>query len=266
MACWWPATRAARRLRTLRKLLPRLTANAAAVRMVRLDATQAASVPAEALTEFWWTRPCSGTGTLGRNPEIKWRLTPQDLDRLPRDSGRESLQTRCLCWRPEAGWFTRPARWSPKENEKVVESVLAESSGCRLLSRQDFRRIAETRSLIDSRVTSTRARPPRDGWLLRRGHHSMSGLSVHLRSANIPQRPRFRHKEPQWISKAKTIAVLVRTSIRSWKSGTRCCDSAKMTRQRGRGSLTRGRPISAERISGRAEKPCRRCAEVERCR
>jgi len=28
--------------------------------------------------------PCSGTGTLGRNPEIKWRLTPADLDDLPR--------------------------------------------------------------------------------------------------------------------------------------------------------------------------------------
>jgi len=26
--------------------------------------------------------PCSGTGTLGRNPEIKWRLTPADLDDL----------------------------------------------------------------------------------------------------------------------------------------------------------------------------------------
>jgi 16S rRNA (cytosine967-C5)-methyltransferase len=26
--------------------------------------------------------PCSGTGTLGRNPEIKWRLQPADLDDL----------------------------------------------------------------------------------------------------------------------------------------------------------------------------------------
>ena len=25
--------------------------------------------------------PCSGTGTLGRNPEIKWRLKPDDLQR-----------------------------------------------------------------------------------------------------------------------------------------------------------------------------------------
>jgi 16S rRNA (cytosine967-C5)-methyltransferase len=28
--------------------------------------------------------PCSGTGTLGRNPEIKWRLTPNDLIDLQR--------------------------------------------------------------------------------------------------------------------------------------------------------------------------------------
>jgi 16S rRNA (cytosine967-C5)-methyltransferase len=28
--------------------------------------------------------PCSGTGTLGRNPEIKWRLTPADLEDLQR--------------------------------------------------------------------------------------------------------------------------------------------------------------------------------------
>jgi 16S rRNA (cytosine967-C5)-methyltransferase len=26
--------------------------------------------------------PCSGTGTLARNPEIKWRLTPEDLTDL----------------------------------------------------------------------------------------------------------------------------------------------------------------------------------------
>jgi 16S rRNA (cytosine967-C5)-methyltransferase len=28
--------------------------------------------------------PCSGTGTLSRNPEIKWRLTPGDLEGLHR--------------------------------------------------------------------------------------------------------------------------------------------------------------------------------------
>ena len=28
--------------------------------------------------------PCSGTGTLARNPEIKWRLTPEDLADLAR--------------------------------------------------------------------------------------------------------------------------------------------------------------------------------------
>ncbi len=28
--------------------------------------------------------PCSGTGTLGRNPEIRWRLRPDDLEELHR--------------------------------------------------------------------------------------------------------------------------------------------------------------------------------------
>jgi 16S rRNA (cytosine967-C5)-methyltransferase len=28
--------------------------------------------------------PCSGTGTLRRNPDIKWKLTPEDFDRLQR--------------------------------------------------------------------------------------------------------------------------------------------------------------------------------------
>jgi 16S rRNA (cytosine967-C5)-methyltransferase len=27
--------------------------------------------------------PCSGTGTLGRNPEIKWRIQPSDIARFP---------------------------------------------------------------------------------------------------------------------------------------------------------------------------------------
>ena len=28
------------------------------------------------LTGSWWMRPCSGTGTLGRNPDAKWKLNP----------------------------------------------------------------------------------------------------------------------------------------------------------------------------------------------
>jgi 16S rRNA (cytosine967-C5)-methyltransferase len=40
--------------------------------------------------------PCSGTGTLGRNPEIKWRLRPEDLPRfaaMQRQILRHALET-----------------------------------------------------------------------------------------------------------------------------------------------------------------------------
>jgi 16S rRNA (cytosine967-C5)-methyltransferase len=48
--------------------------------MVLLDAAQPLPFPplfARILADV----PCSGTGTLARNPEIKWRLTPEDLSR-----------------------------------------------------------------------------------------------------------------------------------------------------------------------------------------
>jgi 16S rRNA (cytosine967-C5)-methyltransferase len=69
--------------------------------------------------------PCSGTGTLARNPEIKWRLRPADLLRLQEyqlqilsaamqqvaDSGRLIYSTCSL---------------EPEENEAVIERMLAE--------------------------------------------------------------------------------------------------------------------------------------------
>ncbi len=52
-------------------------------RRVALDAT--APLPFDAkFDRILVDAPCSGTGTLGRNPEIKWRLEPSDLDDLQR--------------------------------------------------------------------------------------------------------------------------------------------------------------------------------------
>ncbi len=51
------------------------------VDVVHLDATR--PLPFRAVFDrILLDAPCSGTGTLARNPEIKWRLTPADIDEL----------------------------------------------------------------------------------------------------------------------------------------------------------------------------------------
>jgi 16S rRNA (cytosine967-C5)-methyltransferase len=68
--------------------------------------------------------PCSGTGTLGRNPEIKERLQPSDLGRqavrqreiLTAALGRLAVGGRLLY---------STCSLEPEENERVVETVLA---------------------------------------------------------------------------------------------------------------------------------------------
>ncbi|HYW44414.1 MAG TPA: transcription antitermination factor NusB [Bryobacteraceae bacterium] len=66
--------------------------------------------------------PCSGTGTLGRNPEIKWRLTPADLDDLRRRqaallaNAREALA-------PGGLLVYATCSLEPEENQDVVAQV-----------------------------------------------------------------------------------------------------------------------------------------------
>lgn len=140
----------ARRLKTLRKLLPRLTANVRAVRVVRLDATQLLPFR-QSFQRVLVDAPCSGTGTLARNPEIKWRLTPQDLERLPAMQ-RTILSSALSVLAPGGRLVYATCSLEPEENEEVVESVLAAITVCRRLSRaelaEDLPRIAP---LIDER-------------------------------------------------------------------------------------------------------------------
>ena len=59
--------------------------------------------------------PCSGTGTLARNPEIKWRLRPEDLNELARQAGCNPERGTATSRRLAAVRSTPPARWSPKK-------------------------------------------------------------------------------------------------------------------------------------------------------
>ncbi|MCC7497759.1 MAG: hypothetical protein IT160_09290 [Bryobacterales bacterium] len=64
--------------------------------------------------------PCSGTGTLGRNPEIKWRLRPQDLPRFA-ERQRALLSNALACLGPRGRLVYATCSLEPEENEEIVE-------------------------------------------------------------------------------------------------------------------------------------------------
>jgi 16S rRNA (cytosine967-C5)-methyltransferase len=126
----------ARRLQLLRQLLPRLTANASAVRVVRLDAAQPLPFR-ESFNCILVDAPCSGTGTLARNPEIKWRITKDDLKRLPKIQSKILAHALSML-APEGRLVYATCSLEREENEQVVETVLAETAHCRLLGPEEL--------------------------------------------------------------------------------------------------------------------------------
>ena len=79
--------------------------------------------------------PCSGTGTLGRNPEIRHRLQAADL---PRQAERQQAILRAALRgvRPGGRVVYSTCSLEPEENEQVVAAVLAAGPAARQLSIQ----------------------------------------------------------------------------------------------------------------------------------
>lgn len=80
--------------------------------------------------------PCSGTGTLGRNPEIRHRLRPEDL---PRQAERQVaiLRAALRAVRPGGRVAYSTCSLEPEENEEVVAKVRQEELGVRVILMQD---------------------------------------------------------------------------------------------------------------------------------
>jgi 16S rRNA (cytosine967-C5)-methyltransferase len=77
--------------------------------------------------------PCSGTGTLGRNPEIRHRLRPEDLARHA-ERQRAILSAALRAARPGGRVVYSTCSLEPEENEQVVSAVLAENQNARQIS------------------------------------------------------------------------------------------------------------------------------------
>jgi 16S rRNA (cytosine967-C5)-methyltransferase len=98
--------------------------------------------------------PCSGTGTLARNPEIKWRLKIEDLARMQAYQ-MEILSSAMKQVAAHGRLIYSTCSLEPEENEEVVEKILAANAGFVLVDcRDELRRLKENRELIVDDVDS----------------------------------------------------------------------------------------------------------------
>jgi 16S rRNA (cytosine967-C5)-methyltransferase len=108
--------------------------------------------------------PCSGTGTLARNPEIKWRLKPRDL--LDLQARQATILKAALAQLAASGRLVySTCSLEPEENEAVVEAVLDRDAEFELVDMtgelerlRDGRELPEgvdVASLVDGRYLRT---------------------------------------------------------------------------------------------------------------
>jgi 16S rRNA (cytosine967-C5)-methyltransferase len=113
------------RARLLRKLVP-----AKNVEVINADIAEFASTARfdRVLADV----PCSGTGTLAHNPEIKWRLKPGDITNL---QARQVaiLRAAMQLVAPEGRLLYSTCSLEREENEEVVEKALAAETSFRSL-------------------------------------------------------------------------------------------------------------------------------------
>ncbi len=92
--------------------------------------------------------PCSGTGTLARNPEIKWRLTPEDLGDL---HSRQVAILRAALQQLAPGGRAVYSTCSleREENDDVMDAVLHENPAYQLRDcRQELERLRNNGELV----------------------------------------------------------------------------------------------------------------------
>ena len=80
--------------------------------------------------------PCTGTGTFRRNPDLKWRLTPQELDRINAVQ-KSVLEEAAKLLKPEGRIVYATCSVLQRENQDVVNAFLESHPEFELLNATD---------------------------------------------------------------------------------------------------------------------------------
>ena len=118
------------RLRTLNELAKQQGADG--IGSIAHDATLPLPFADRSFDRVLVDAPCSGTGTLRRNPEIRWRLKPSDIAELSQKQ-KLILASASAPVRAAGRLVYSTCSVEPEENEDVVRNFLEEH--------QDFRRL-----------------------------------------------------------------------------------------------------------------------------
>ncbi|MEW6333540.1 MAG: 16S rRNA (cytosine(967)-C(5))-methyltransferase RsmB [Thermodesulfobacteriota bacterium] len=127
--------RSPERLRMLRNEAGRL--GAAVVQTRTGDAAAPAGDLLQGFDRVLLDAPCSGLGTLRRNPEIRWRLAPADIGACMRIQ-RRLLDSAAMCTRPGGRLVYSVCAVTPEENEIVIEDFLRRHPQFRLMPAASF--------------------------------------------------------------------------------------------------------------------------------
>jgi 16S rRNA (cytosine967-C5)-methyltransferase len=105
--------------------------------------------------------PCSGLGTIRRDPDVRWRRSEADLDRFA-EAQREMLDGLATVVRPGGRIVYSTCSSEPEENEAVVTDFLASHPGFRRDTPQRFAKSPALSALLDA-DGALKTLPFRDG-------------------------------------------------------------------------------------------------------
>lgn len=94
------------------------------IHCIALDGLKPLPFPEDTFDRVLVDAPCSGTGTLRRNPEIRWRITTQDIEHLSTRQ-KQLIRNASQVVKPGGRLVYSTCSVEPEENEAVIRDFLS---------------------------------------------------------------------------------------------------------------------------------------------